>query len=465
MRLLATAGIALCFPWLIRAQGAAVGAIEGIIADSIHARPLAGVRVQAIRVDAPDDSTLVTVADVLGRFRFERLHPGRYALSILSPFLDSLEFGGPATQLSVVARGVAHVDLAFPSGTTLRSAACPGLTLLSRTGALVGHVSDADTERPLGGASVLVAWSDLRIDSVTHAATSEERFAQADADSMGSFRLCGVPTGEWLVVQVHHANRAGAVLRLSIGDAVGVLVRNFSFSAAGSRPLGAAGGETSADTLALPAIVGTASVSGTVRVASGQPVVGAQVRVIDGGRAARTDGSGRFSLTALPAGTHDIEVKVIGYRVERRPMELRNGVTLHLDVELERAVMLDSVAVVARRVRYPEFERRKREAMSGYFRDEAELSEHHAHNTSELVWTIPGFRVSGQGADAKVVSARGRVSGGACGPVIVVDYLRIERINDVPPSTIGAMEFYPSQISAPMPFRSPCGTIMIWTKR
>ena len=77
----------------------------------------------------------------------------------------------------------------------------------------------------------------------------------------------------------------------------------------------------------------------------------------------------------------------------------------------------------------------------------------------------PGLRVSGQGVDAKVVTARGGVSGGACSTVIVVDYVRIERINDVPPSTIGAMEFYPSQISAPMQSRSPCGTIMIWTKR
>ncbi len=464
MRLFATLGIILCIPLTLQAQGAGTGSVEGTVADSIHLRPLVGGRVQAVRMDVQDDSEFVAITDARGRFRFAALHPGRYALALASPLLDSLEYGAPATQVSVVARQVAHVELAIPSGRTLRAVACPGADLPTRTGALLGHASDADTDRPLSGASVLVAWSELDIDSVTHVPTSGERLARTTADSLGAFRLCGVPTGEWLVVQVQHATRAGSVLRLTIDDAVGVLVRNLTFSAAGSQPLVAAVAGSSSNATAPAAFVGTASLTGIVRRDAGRPVAGAQVRMVAGGSAVRTDDSGRFLLSALPAGTHDIEVKLLGYRVERRAVDLRSGVAAHLDVELEGAVMLDSVAVVAQRLRYPEFESRKREATAGYFRDEREISEYHVQSTSELLWTIPGFRVTGQGASAGVVSARGGTTG-ACPTVIVVDHVRIDRINDVPPSTIGAMEFYPGQIGAPMRYRSPCGTIVIWTKR
>ena len=326
MRLFATLGIILCIPRMLQAQGAGTGSVEGTVADSIHLRPLAGGRVQAIRMDVQDDSEFVAITDVRGRFRFAGLHPGRYALALASPLLDSLEYGAPATQVSVVARQVAHVELGIPSGRTLRAVACPGADLPLRTGALLGHTSDADTDRPLAGASVLVAWSELDIDSVTHVPTSGERLARTIADSLGAFRLCGVPTGEWLVVQVQHANRAGSVLRLTIDDAVGVLVRNLTFSVAGSQPLVAAAAGSSSNPTAPAAFVGTASVTGIVRRDAGRPVAGAQVRMVAGGSVVRTDDSGRFLLSTLPAGTHDIEVKLLGYRVERRAVDLRSGV-------------------------------------------------------------------------------------------------------------------------------------------
>ena len=51
--------------------------------------------------------------------------------------------------------------------------------------------------------------------------------------------------------------------------------------------------------------------------------------------------------------------------------------------------------------------------------------------------------------------------------LVVVDNVRSEAdvINRIPPSEVAGMELYPREVSAPMPFRSTCGTVMIWTKR
>ena len=77
-----------------------------------------------------------------------------------------------------------------------------------------------------------------------------------------------------------------------------------------------------------------------------------------------------------------------------------------------------------------------------------------------------GFRVVGTGLSAKVVSSRGPRSliGGDCESNIVIDGMPNQDINLVNAHDIGAMEVYRGQ-TAPLPYESGCGTIMIWTKR
>src|SRR3954470_8889343 len=85
------------------AQSASVGRLEGTIVDSVHAVPLAGVTVSATRL-GDTETTLVVTADENGRFHFDSLAPGDYGVGFSSAFLDSLEFGGPASRVAV-ARG------------------------------------------------------------------------------------------------------------------------------------------------------------------------------------------------------------------------------------------------------------------------------------------------------------------------------------------------------------------------
>jgi hypothetical protein len=464
MRLLAI-GLVLCCSRLTSAQGAGTGALEGTVIDSVHKRPLASAVVRAARVGVDTEVVHLDTTDTRGRFRFDRIEAGRYAMTFESALLDSLEYGGRAPHVAVLAGETAQIALAIPSRETLRAAACPGVVFAGRTGALVGFIENADTDRALTGAEVLVAWSSLAVDTTSAKIAPEQWLARTKVDAAGQYRLCGVPTGEWLLVQVQHAGRAGAVVRLSIVDAVGVHVRNLSFSAEGARALGetAAAGDTSALTF-----TGTATLLGTVRSETGAPVAGALVAVVNAAPQVRTDAFGQYVLTRLPGGTQVVEVRQLGFRIERRAVELRAGRTTTHDIALGRAIMLDSIAIVATRLRYADFESHRKFTMRGTFIDPAEIERRrqYASYVSDMVREAPGYTVAGQGSTAVVTH-------GNCTLLVVIDHdMRNRTINDVAPSDVGAIELYPDKMSAPARYRVEmdrdpklCGAIVIWTKR
>lgn len=444
----------------LQAQSASAGRLEGIVIDSIRAQPIAGALVRATRLGTDPEVTVSAIADRQGRYRFARLDSGSYAVSVASALLDSLEYGGPVARVTVSARRPARLDLGTPSRHTLQSMACPGATLPDGTGALIGTVTSTESDQPLPGAQVAIAWSELAIDTATQQVTSGQRAARVTADAAGQYRACGVPMGEWLVVQVQHGGQAGAVVRAFVGPA-GVAVRNLSFSSAGARPLLASMRSDSGAAL-LPE--GDASMAGSVLSVDGKPIAGVQIRVLGTAAATRTDEQGHFSLGRLPAGTLELEARQLGYAAVRRSVELRGGRTTSAELRLERAIALDSVRVVARRLRYPEFESRRRFSMWGKFLDEEEIAQRHLTTTSDLVYTLPGFSVVGNGPSARVVSTSSIAMGGNCNANVVIDGAQGQSINDVSASQVAAVESYPRG-GGPPQYQQPCGVLVIWTKR
>ena len=440
------------------AQGA--GRLEGVVTDSIRSTPLAGAVVSATRVGAARETTLVATTDAKGRFAFERLDAGEYALGFQSALLDSLEFGGPARHVTVSAGAVARAELAVPSGRTLRSLACPGMTLARGTGALLGIVTDANTDVPLRGAQVNAMWTELTFDKGILQAMTLEHSGGAVTDSLGQYRLCGVPTDSWLLVQVQHGDRLGSAFQLAIAGAAGVHVRNLSFSREGARERAELDSALRDTTRRLAPLAGTATLAGIVRGSGGRPIVDAQVRIVGAVPAARTDANGWFSLTGLPSGTQEVEVRELGFPVQRQPVDLRRGRTVHQEIQLEGAQTLEGMRSVAKRSRYERFETNRRLSLTGHFLTQEQIEKQHAQNTSELFAMIPSFRVVGDGPDAKVINTRGN-----CRPNVVVDYLQFQEINTVPPSLIAGIEAYPTINGAPAEFTNLCGVIRIWVKR
>ena len=432
------------------------GRIEGQIIDSVHAGPLADAQVIASPVGSARDTSYYARTDNRGRFRFESLDSGRYALRFRSAMLDSIQYGGTAPIVQVSPDRATRVQLAVPSGATLRALACPGVVFTEGIGALLGIVTDAETGKPLTGAQVAVAWSDLAIDSA-NAIVADERAAKVDVDDAGQYRLCGLPTNDALLLQVQHAGNAGAVLRMRIPDGAGVLVRDVSFSSATASQFA-----TFADSGPLP--TGTATVHGTVRDANGNPVAGAQIRVLGTAAKGRADDRGNYELSGLPAGTQELEARQFGFGVARGPVELRSDRRTRLDVQLEKVASLTAMNVVAtRKSHYPEFEQRRKEAIGGRFLDESQIRKLNLNSTYDYVNHLPGFRaVRVRWGDVRFYS----ISQPDCQPVVLVDDLPVASLDDLPtPTMLGALEVYSSVAGAPPSHRSPCGTLIFWTKR
>jgi len=437
----------------------ATGRIEGTITDSIHAAPLANASVLAVRIDPEPSASLGITTDARGRYLFDSLSAGRYMVEFASPQLDSLEIALPPRELSVVQGRTTRADFALPSGATLRLAACPGLTLAKETGAVVGRLLDADTERPLIGAKVVVAWKDISIDRKTLASHVAERTGAVTSDSLGRYRLCGVPTASWLVLQIQADGRAGTAIRLQVPDSAGVVVRHLSLSRSSARAVTDATGEASADSASPPPLTGTARLSGVVRGVGGLPLAEAQVRVVGARGTALSDARGRFELGDLPAGTQVLEVRRIGYLQTLQPVELRANRPVSQDVRLQRIVTLDSLRVLAQRSRYPEFEQHRRMNGFGIFLTPEDVARQTSFETSEMLRALPGFVVMGNGLDAKVLDRRA-----LCATNIVINGMPDQDINLLHPSDIGAMEIYRTGQPMPAQYDRGCGAIVIWSK-
>lgn len=91
----------------------------------------------------------------------------------------------------------------------------------------------------------------------------------------------------------------------------------------------------------------TGRVAGTVRAASDlSPLAGAQVSVRGTGLGALTDEEGQFSIRGVPAGSHTLEVRLIGHGQVTRDIQVTAGQTATVEVEMrQQALEMESIVV------------------------------------------------------------------------------------------------------------------------
>lgn len=460
------------------AQTATVGRIEGTIKETTRPRGVKGASVTVARLDPDPPVAFGAKPDERGRYHFDSLPAGRYMIQLRHEALDSLDLSLPVSEVFIAAGQTAEVPFSLPSSLALRDAVCRGLTLATQTGAVVGHVMDADTDRPLANADVAISWTDLSFDRKTLHASTEQHDNWVRTGPRGEYRICNVPLGSWLLIQLQYAGRAGNAVRVSVSGEDAVVVRNLSLSVADAPTLGAldSAGATVRGLDREPAdddsldvglyLSGSASVSGIVRGDGGRPLGDVEIRVVNARPMVRTDADGRFTLHNLPAGTQLLAVRRIGYLIGDVAVELRSDRTVGQDVLLRRVVSLDSMRVVARRSRYADFEWRRKNNPSGRFLTASDLAKEHATELAPVIQHLGGFSIVGFGPNTQVFSTSARFGRPNCTEAnVVIDGVDQATINMVPPHDIAAVEIYPEAAGAPGQYRAECGLIVIWTKK
>jgi hypothetical protein len=414
--------------------------------------PLAGAFVQILSLGDRDGRQTVT-SDTAGRFAFDSLARGPYAIGFFHAKLDSLGIDAPLLRVEVGGSAPVEAGLAVPSATTMVGAACGRRTARDSLGIIVGHVREVATVRPIQRAIVRARWSEIVIDRKGTRAQVQE--ASARTSESGWFGLCGVPRGGLLVMRAIAAGDSGGVLEVEVPDD-GLLVRDLYLPSLGT-------------TAGMPA----SGLRGIVRNALGDPLHGATVKFIADARETTTDDRGAFAFSTLPPGTQMIEARAIGYVPHRVPIDLFPQQVASVDLLMaEVATDIDTVRVLGHKPRvadlYAGFDRRRRLGQ-GIFLDPDAIEMRRPLVFTDLLRGLNGVEIVASDLVARTVAMRATDARERCEPSVVMDGIRlsIDRMNlddMIPAAAVKAIEVYPRRSQAPPQYQSQeCGTIVVWT--
>lgn len=450
------------------ARPAPLVAVSGTVRDSVARATLAGAIVQLVDRASLTSIARTTVSDVNGRFAFDSVAPGRYALGFFHPMLDSLGLESGVHEVYVDGGRPVRADLAIPSPARIRAAICGPRVVSNSDAVVVGFVRDARDGAPAAGATVTGEW--LEISIKRGSIGSRVPHLVATASDRGWFALCNVPSPGTILLSASRGADSTDVIELDV-PSNGLLRRELY--------LGPARTVTGIDTIVnvtRRVHAGDGQISGViVGTTNGLPIAGALVSISDGPQS-RTNERGEWTITDAPAGTRMLEVRALGYYPERRPIDVISGAQpLHIALSTMRSV-LDTVKVNATRLsaqQQAEFNHRRRSGMGRYLSAE-EIARRQAVYTSDLFRSIPGVRFdrtsTGGQLGAPPIMMRAAV-GGMCAPSIYIDghYMFEMSADDldafVQPSEITGIEVY-TGATAPPEYQqglNGCGSIVIWT--
>ncbi len=213
--------------------------------------------------------------------------------------------------------------------------------------------------------------------------------------------------------------------------------------------------------------------------ASEQPVPEVVVSVDGIGRATVTDEDGRFSLSEMVPGRHDVVFTHLGYRRRSVSIEVEAAHVVRLQVELAvEAIALDPIEVTVdrqdRNLQSVGFYQREEDGW-GDFLDREDLEYWNPVQLTSALTRFPGVTTV---ADPRMPS-RGflalRRQGTTCIPTVYLDGVRIGGGRDpagiddiVNPDVVAGVEVYRNTAGMPPQYwgtGSACGVVLIWLRR
>jgi hypothetical protein len=458
----------LAFPVAGEAQVAMTGetVIRGVVFDSLNMRPLAEATVQ-IAAASGTSWVRTSETDSNGTFEFTAVPSGTYLIGFFHASLDSLGLVPPAFRLEVRAGPPMHMGLAIPSARTIALSLCGSKALSDSTGLFLGYVRGADNSMPRPDAKLVIKWVDLVIQKKSIA--REVSAIEAATGPSGLAAACGVPLSTPLLVQGASGSDSSGAFEITLPSS-GVYHRDVFVA-----PLVRTSVSTSDSVPSVALLHGSGRVHGRVTGATGRPITDATVTVWGTGVETVTNEKGEFALGNLPAGTHTLEARSLGFVPARQPVDIVSGIAGAAEVELTNlGIMLDTIRVTSQRIftrGLADFERRKRMGF-GHFFDETEIERRKPIVLTDLLRALPGvYVVPSQWGGDDVLMRGGPGGAGMCRPNLVIDGVR--QMNDatfpvnslVWVNQVRAVEVYDRPTSVPAEYQTMtgCGAIVVWT--
>lgn len=377
-------------------------ALRGVAYDSLHGRPLAGafVGIAGMSVSAVSDSA--------GRFVLPNVPTGTHRLVMQHDVLDAIGLSAAGAR-AVVTGEKDSVIIAVPSFATLFRAACGRPAPESAdSGFVFGTVLRGG--RPVPAAIVVASWLDLYKDS-TGTVRQKQKTMEIDADSTGTFALCGVPTTTGLSVRATIGNSNGVWVDVAPLNQERIARQDLSI--------------VSVSTMRFD-VPQSAVFAGRVRRDSTElPIADAEVYLTDLGLGAITNERGEFRIMGVSPGQHVVQVRKIGYSFSPQSIHLASGEVTDQILILSRIAALDSIRVKASAYSPNDeamrlFEENRRLGLGKFF-TRADLEKARARPMVDILGGLPGTKPRATGSLGYILSNRGLKSMTECSPMLQDD--------------------------------------------
>jgi protocatechuate 3,4-dioxygenase beta subunit len=343
-------------------------ALRGTVLDSTSGAPVAGAIVNL------SGTVQVDTTDAQGDFNLPSVLPGRYALNVTTPSLDSINtvdqrtvfFTDSSTSLTV----------RVPNARMIAGTICEQKNTATRLGAgiLLGSVVRGRDSLPVANANVSVQWTEIELTPAV--AGSRTREAVTRTNAKGDFRICGLPTATTFDVSARSDSGQTSVLRVPF-DREQLFAR--------------------ADLVIDRERIRTGTFTGTVVDSAGTPLPDADVRLSDLGLSSSTAANGTFSIAGVAPGNHGVTVRKVGYGPMDAKIDFAAGKSSDRRIVLTHITLLDTV-VSTGKDRDPlmeKFEERRRLGL-GHFVTKDEIVKREGMLLTSFLRQTPGLNVVGE---------------------------------------------------------------------
>ncbi len=319
-------------------------------------------------------------------------------------------------------------------------------------------VTDASGQMPLPQATILVRWTDAVRKPVRQPAEVDGRLflcAPRDAGTATIWAEFGDGSSEQVDVALESGTVTDVALPISFGE------------------------------VATGRIVGRMD-----DLSTGDPVAAAAVSVVGQTEVVTTNRRGRFVLSGVPVGEHELSVQRIGYATLRHTVSVHRGITTDVEIDLvPDPLELQPIVASVTRPRRLEingfYDRRYWGELTGggVFITAEDIDRRSPARLTQMLGEVSGVRASCndlRGSRCLLYSSRlsDGFSPGGCQMSVYLNNSPVIRrgspssyqdsVNDlVLPTEVAGIEVYRSASELPAEFAgydSQCGVVVIWTK-